>query len=69
MVKNLSAIQETQVLSLGWKDSLEKGMATHSSVLACRTPWRRSLAGYSPWGGKESDTTEGLTCPLPHYEQ
>ena len=34
MVKNLHAIQETQVPSLGWKDPLEKGMATHSSVLA-----------------------------------
>ena len=33
-VKNLPAVQETQVQSLGWKDSLEKGMATHSSILA-----------------------------------
>ena len=39
MVKNLPAIQETQVLSLGWKDSLEKGMATHSSILAWGIPW------------------------------
>ena len=35
MVKNLRAVQETQVRSLGWKDPLEKGMATHSSILAC----------------------------------
>ena len=36
--KNLPAIQETQILSLNWEDPLEKGMATHSSVLAWRTP-------------------------------
>jgi len=35
-VKNLSAMQDTQVQSLGWEDLLEKGMATHSSILACR---------------------------------
>ena len=39
MVKNLPAMQEIQVLSLGWEDPLEKGMATHSSILAWRTPW------------------------------
>ena len=39
MVKNLSAVQETQVLSLGWEDLLEKGMFTHSSILAWRIPW------------------------------
>ena len=38
-VKNLPAIQETQVQSLGQEDALEKGMATHSSILACRIPW------------------------------
>ena len=38
-VKNLPAKQETQVQSLGWEDSLEKGMATHSSILAWRIPW------------------------------
>ena len=38
-VKNLSAMWETQVQSLGQKDPLEKGMATHSSVLAWRIPW------------------------------
>ena len=37
-VKNLPAMWETQVFSLGWKDPLEKGMATHSSILACRIP-------------------------------
>ena len=61
MVKNLHAIQETQVQSLGWKDPLEKGMATHSSILAWRIQWTKSLVGYSPWNHKESDTTERLT--------
>ena len=39
LVKNLPAIQETWVQSLGWEDPLEKGMATHSSILALRIPW------------------------------
>ena len=38
-VKNLPAMRETWVLSLGWEDPLEKGMATHSSILAWRIPW------------------------------
>ena len=38
-VKNLPAMQETQVRSLGWKDPQEKGMAAHSIILAWRTPW------------------------------
>ena len=40
MVKKSPAMQETQVPSLGWEDPLEKGMATHSSILAWRIPWR-----------------------------
>ena len=39
MVKNLPAMQETQVRSLGWEDPLEKGVATHSSTLAWKIPW------------------------------
>ena len=39
MVKNLPAMQETWVRSLGWEDPLEKGMTTHYGILACRTPW------------------------------
>ena len=39
MVKNLPAMRETWVQSLGWEDSLEEGMATHSSILAWRIPW------------------------------
>ena len=45
MVKNLPAMQETQVPSLGWKDPLEKGMATHSSILAWRVPWTEEPGG------------------------
>ena len=39
MAKNPPAMQDTQVLSLGWEDTLEKEMATHSSILARRIPW------------------------------
>ena len=106
-VKNLPTVKETQVRSLSREDPLEKGMATHSSILAWRIPgteepgglqsielmlcrkheviswvrkipWKRewlptpvflpeefhghrSLAGYSPWGSKESDMTEQLS--------
>ena len=58
MVKNLPAMQETCVRSPSWEDPLEKGMATHSSILAWRIPWTEDLGGYSPWSHKESDTTE-----------
>ena len=58
MIKNLPVIQETQVRFLGWKDPLEKGMATHSGSLPGEFHGRRSLEGYSPWGCRESDTTE-----------
>ena len=58
MVKNLPAVQETPVQFLGQEDPLEEEMATHSSILAWRIPWTEELAGYSPWGHKESDRTE-----------
>ena len=41
LIKNLPAIQETWVPSLGWEDPLEKGTATHSSILAWRIPWTK----------------------------
>ena len=44
-VKNLPAVQETWVRSLGQEDSLEKGMATHSSILAGRISWTEELGG------------------------
>ena len=49
-VKNLPALWETWVRSLGWEDLLEKEMATHSSILARRIPWAEEIGGYSPWG-------------------
>ena len=58
MVKNLSATQETQVLSLSQEDPLEKEMATHCSILAWEIHGQRILVGYSPGGSEESDMTE-----------
>ena len=54
-VKNLLAMQETWVPSLGWEDPLGKVMATQYS---CLENSMRSLVGYSPWGQKELDTIE-----------
>ena len=45
MVKNLPAMRETKVLSLGWEDSLAEGMATHSSTLAWRILWTEEPGG------------------------
>ena len=50
-------MQETQVIFLGQEDSLEKAMATHSSILAWESHEQRSLVGYSPWVAKEWDVT------------
>ena len=62
MVKNLPAMQDTGVRSLGGADSWEEEMATHSSVLAWGIPQTEEPGGlYSPWGCKEADTTERLT--------
>ena len=47
-----------QVQFLSGEDPLEKGMATHSSILAWRSHGQKSLEGYSPWGRTESDMTE-----------
>ena len=55
------------VQSLGWEDTLEEGMAIHSSIPAWRIPWTEEPDGScSPWGGKESDVTEMTwhTCML-----
>ena len=57
-VNNLPLMQETTVGSLGREDPLEKGMTTHSSILAGESHGQRSLVGYSPWGCQESDLTE-----------
>ena len=59
LVKNLPAMQETWVQSLGWEDPLKKGKASHSSILA----W--SIHGlYSLWGRKELDTAEQLSLSV-----
>ena len=61
-VKNLPAMQETQVRFLGWDDPLEKGMAAYSSILSWRIPWTEEPdALYSPSGCKEMDTSKRLT--------
>ena len=60
MVKNLPATRETQVQSLGQENPLEKGMATHSRILAWRIPWTEEPGK----GCKESDSTKGLTVLL-----
>ena len=63
MVKNLPAMWDTQVWSLGQENPLEKRMATHSSILAWRIPWTEEPG--SPWDHKESDMTEQGT--LSHF--
>ena len=50
MVKNLPAVQETQVRSLGWEDPLEEEMTTHSSTLAWRIPWTEEPGGLQSMG-------------------
>ena len=61
MVKNLPAVRETWVQSLGWEDPLQKGMATHSSILAWTIPWTEEPGRLQSMGLQESDTTETLT--------
>ena len=61
-VKNLPAMRETWVQSLGVEDPLEEGMATHSQYSCLENPHgEKSLVGYSPWGCKETATTEQLS--------
>ena len=52
LVKNLPAMQEIQVQSLGWEDLLEKDMATHSSILAWRIPWTEDPGGLQSMGSQ-----------------
>ena len=52
MVKNLPAVKETRARPLGWEDSLEKGMATHSSILAWRIPWTKEPGGLQSIGSQ-----------------
>ena len=55
MVRNLHAVQETQVQSLGWEDPLEKEVATHSSVLAWEIPWTEEPGGLQSMGSQRVD--------------
>ena len=74
MVKNPPAMQETWVQSLGWEDPLEKGMPTHSSVLAWRIPGTEEPGSYSAWDCRvrhdgaactfEDILTVSLSCSL-----
>ena len=52
MVKNLSAVRENQIQSLGREDPLEKGMATHSSILGWRIPWTEEPGGLQSMGSQ-----------------
>ena len=52
MVKNLPAMQETRVRSLGWEDALKKEMATHSSTLAWKIPWTEEPGGLQSVGSQ-----------------
>ena len=58
VVKNLPAVQETQVHSLGWEDPLEEEWQPTPVLFPGELHGQRSLAGYYPWGHKELDTTE-----------
>ena len=64
MLNNLPVMWETWVQSLGWENPMEKGMATHFSILAWGIPWTEETGGLQSMGSKESDTTEGLTLSL-----
>ena len=66
-VKNPLAMWETRVQSLGWEDLLEKGMATHSSILAWRIPWTEKPGGLQSLGsqrvGHDLETLEQIEIP------
>ena len=64
MVRNLLAMRETWVPSLGWEDPLEEGMAAHSSVLAWRIPWTEEPGGLQ---SMESDGTESWRSDLGQF--
>ena len=66
MVKNLPAMQETWVQSLGQEDPLKKEMATHSGILTWKIPWTEEPGRlYSLWGRKQSDATKHTTSRGP----
>ena len=64
-IKNPPSMQETGVLSLDQEDPLEKGMATHSSILAWRIPWTEEPGRLQSFGLQDSDMNEGLILSPP----
>ena len=64
MVKNLPAMRDSQVQSLGQEDPLEKGMTTHSSILTWRIPWTEELGWLQSKGSQRAGQTEQLTLSL-----
>ena len=67
MVKRLPAIQEIRVQSLGREDSLEKEIATHSSILAWKIPWLEEPGRFSPQSLKKSDMTKQLHLRMKNF--
>ena len=67
MVKKLTAVQETWVRSLGQEDLLEKGMATHSSILASRIPWAEEPGGLQSMGS-QIEQLRGLQTTPPNTQ-
>ena len=65
LLKNLPAMQETQVKSLGQQDPLDKGMVTLSNIMPGECHGQRNLEGYSPRGCKELDMTKQLIHIIP----
>ena len=61
-VKNLPAMQETWVRSLGWEDPLEKGMATHSRILAWEIPWTEEPGGPQSMGSSQPRDRTQVSC-------
>ena len=69
IVKTLTAMWDTRVRSLGQEDPLEKGMATHSSILAWRIPWTEKPGKlYSPWSRKDDCATNSFTFHMQKNE-
>ena len=61
MVRNLAAMQDTQLRSLGWEDPLEKRIATHSGILAWRIPWTEESGGLQSMGLHSQTGLKGLS--------
>ena len=68
MVKDLSAMQETWLLSLAWEDPLKEGMATHSSILAWKIPWTEEPGRLESIGVAKSQTQLSLTHTHTHTD-